>query len=401
MYNQWEYTLVCLQSLKENTPREDVQVIVVDNGSSDETPAQCPSLGRGLFGPRFEYIRLEENINFGPGCNLGASYAHAEFLFFLNNDTKCTPGWLEPLLNAFNGKTGAVGPLLLYPESNLVQHLGISFTPTNNLVHLHHCIPGASPLAQKQRKVQALTAAALLIPANIFARFGGFHEEYKNGYEDIDLCLSLGREGYKLKCIPESRIYHYTSKTAGRFDRDEENSRKFMHRAVDLVVADTHVHARKDGLRIGFNELLQLYYRLDEAKNRELFVWAENEEAGEVLKTLVRHPYWEEGYNLVQKWYGNDPYTAYNILHAQSLYFPLKYVYARLSKVAHKIGEKAQAESCMQEIREMGRYPGTEEYMNRLNSVRMWATRQNDSRLMRIYREMRAFPSLYESYPES
>lgn len=87
VFNQWALTAGCLRSLREHTQRDDVQVIVVDNGSADETAAACGPMGKELFGERFEHVRLEKNINFGPGCNLGASRADADFLFFLNNST--------------------------------------------------------------------------------------------------------------------------------------------------------------------------------------------------------------------------------------------------------------------------------------------------------------------------
>jgi len=387
--NEWEYTFACLSSLRENTCRKDVQVIVVDNGSSDKTPESCAGVGKEFFGSRFKYIRLQENINFGPACNLGASYAQSEFLFFLNNDTKCTPGWLEPLLNAFNGKTGAVGPLLLYPESDLVQHLGISFTPTDNLIHLYHCIPAVSPLARKQRKVQALTAAAFLIPAGIFRSCGGFYAEYKNGYEDIDLCLGLGREGYELKCVPQSRIYHYTSISAGRFDHHSDNSKVFTHRSASLIRADTHVLAGRDGLEVFFSDFLQICYRLPGDKSRELENWGETAKPGELLSCLDRYPYWEKGYALAREVYKRDPEEVFYILSRQSLYFPLKPVYGRLLKVARQLGREETASFCRRELRKMENYAGSREYLKRVKAIRNWAQKQNDARLMRLYRAMR------------
>ncbi|MFP4168661.1 MAG: glycosyltransferase family 2 protein [Desulfonatronovibrionaceae bacterium] len=389
VFNQWGYTSSCLKSLREHTPWENVQVLVVDNGSTDKTPALCAQVGNEIFGSRFEYIRLEENINFGPACNLGARTADAQFLFFLNNDTECTPGWLEPLLNAFNDKTGAVGPLLLYPESNLVQHLGISFTPTDNLIHLYHCIPAVSTLAQKGRKVQALTAAALMIRRDLFTFVGGFCEEYKNGYEDIDLCASLGREGYTLKCVPESRIYHYTSMSEGRFDHDSENCGVFMRRAASLVRADTHLHAAQDGLDIAFNELLQVYYRLGEDKSRELEKWSSDAAFKEIFRMLVKYPYWEQGYELALKRAGKEVSVAFDILHSQALYFPLKRVYARLAKTARACGELQEAEACLKELQKMDEYFLSEPYMQRLKCIRKWAQLDNDAGLMKVYRELR------------
>lgn len=172
VFNQWKLTADCLRSLREHTPDEDVQVIVVDNGSTDETAGACGVLGHELFGTRFEHVRLDENINFGPGCNLGASRADADFLFFLNNDTLLTPGWLAPLLTSFqnNLQQGAVGPLLLFPVTDRVQHVGVAFRPEKEGAHLYEQFPGDHPLVHVKRSLQAITGAALLIPRALFVQ---------------------------------------------------------------------------------------------------------------------------------------------------------------------------------------------------------------------------------------
>ena len=101
VFNNWELTRQCLSSLAENSPA-DLEVIVVDNGSTDETATGLEPLGQTLFEKHFRRIRFEENRNFAPACNAGAQAAHSEFLFFLNNDTIIRPGWLPPLLAEFS-----------------------------------------------------------------------------------------------------------------------------------------------------------------------------------------------------------------------------------------------------------------------------------------------------------
>ena len=114
VHNKWELTAACLRSLAEHTPGGDVAVIVVDNASADDTSGACPALGSSLFGRRFRYRRFENNRNFGPACNAGAALADSDLLFFLNNDTLLTPGWLPPLQDALAAEPDlvGVGPLL-------------------------------------------------------------------------------------------------------------------------------------------------------------------------------------------------------------------------------------------------------------------------------------------------
>src|SRR5205807_1738966 len=97
VHDQAFYTRVCLASLE---PEQDgAEVLVVDNGSSDATPAL---LGEWADGERRRRaLRFDENLGFGPACNAGAGAAGGELLVFLNNDTFVLPGWLEALLRPF------------------------------------------------------------------------------------------------------------------------------------------------------------------------------------------------------------------------------------------------------------------------------------------------------------
>ena len=112
VFNNWELTRACLQSLREHTSGIDVEVVVADNASSDATARELLPLGEALFHGRFQRLRFEKNRNFGPACNAGARAATAPFVFFLNNDTLPTPNWSAPLLEAFQAddSLGAVAP---------------------------------------------------------------------------------------------------------------------------------------------------------------------------------------------------------------------------------------------------------------------------------------------------
>lgn len=119
-WNLWDITAACLRSLARYTREENVEIVVVDNGSTDATHSELEPLGRALWGAAFCPVRLTENLGFARGCNTGAAAATGDLLFFLNNDTTMTPGWLPPLREALGrGRMGAVGPLLLYPNGTV------------------------------------------------------------------------------------------------------------------------------------------------------------------------------------------------------------------------------------------------------------------------------------------
>jgi GT2 family glycosyltransferase len=304
VFNQWALTADCLRSLREHTPDEDVQVIVVDNGSTDETAGSCGVLGQELFGERFEHLRLDENINFGPGCNLGAGRADAKFLFFLNNDTLLTSNWLPPLLASFEEtpRLGAVGPLLLFPESGRVQHLGVAFRPDREAIHLYEQFPADHPLVHVKRSLQAITGAALAIPRSLFLQSGAFFEGYKNGYEDFDLCFRLRRLEYKVSCCTKSKIYHLSSKTAGRFFCESSNRNIFLNRFSNDIVHDFPHIITNDGYLVTKDILGRMFFKLKNERRDELLRMIKNNKSLSFIWGIIcNEPLFIDGYDLLSR----------------------------------------------------------------------------------------------------
>src|SRR2546421_9392744 len=94
VHNQAFYSRVCLTSLERE--QGGAEVVVVDNGSTDGTPALLEEWSDPDGGRRF--VRCDANRGFGPACNAGAELATGELMVFLNNDTFVLRGWLSNLL---------------------------------------------------------------------------------------------------------------------------------------------------------------------------------------------------------------------------------------------------------------------------------------------------------------
>jgi hypothetical protein len=341
VFNQWALTRDCLRSLAECTP-EPIQTIVVDNGSTDETTQELDNLGGTLWGRSFTSIHSPENLGFARGCNLGAKKAESRTLIFLNNDTLLSPNWLTPLVRALENEKqlGAVGPLLLYPHSDRVQHAGITFLPGNQAEHLYEYFPASHPVVGKSRSLQALTAAALCISRKNFWLVNGFFEGFMNGCEDMDLCLNLGKQGFTMACVPESRVLHFTSRTPGRFDRDMENSALLISRHGPDLLPDIHIHAQKDGYDVQLNEWLLLSLCLPPEKTRELDEKAVGRTCAEWLDMVEREPLWKLGYDLVGDWLeGREAHTdAAHIRTLAAHFHPSRKTYVKLLHSTHKAG---------------------------------------------------------------
>jgi GT2 family glycosyltransferase len=383
VFNQWALTAGCLRSLREHTQRDDVQVIVVDNGSADETAAAGGPMGKEVFGERFEHVRLEENINFGPGCNFGASRGDADFLFFLNNDTLLTPGWLQPLLDAFQlrPRCGAVGPLLLYPDHGRVQHIGVTFTPDNHVRHLYHYLPGAHPAVLKNRELQAITGAALMIPEWVFGQAGRFWEEYRNGYEDLDLSCQIRGLGLTLHCMPSSRVFHLTSQTSGRFDAEKHNSKILSNRCRLCFQPDMHRFARADGYELRLTPALaaNIVKKRPQAD-------VQGFDMSRLWGEIQAEPLWEHGYErlfdiLFAKKMWSD---ARDLLALQQCFFSSEQVVTNMARVASRMGDVALLESSRKTLESLRREAASKETPKRLGAIKTWALESGDDVLLGI-----------------
>ncbi len=304
VHNKWELTAACLRSLAEHTPGGDVAVIVVDNASADDTSGACPALGSSLFGRRFRYRRFENNRNFGPACNAGAALADSDLLFFLNNDTLLTPGWLPPLQDALAAEPDlvGVGPLLAYPDDT-VQHLGIVITPAGGSIgHLYAGLPLAHPLARRRRRFPAITGAALMVSRALFLEAGGFCEAYVNGFEDVDFCLALAENGGVMSVIPESRVIHFESQTPQRRDHDEDNGRLLRARRDLSRFVNMPALAEEDDYVLRVEPDLQVRFGVPEERRKALLRRLRSARPfrpDHCLALLDEEPLWEEGYEML------------------------------------------------------------------------------------------------------
>jgi GT2 family glycosyltransferase/glycosyltransferase involved in cell wall biosynthesis len=211
VYGQFAHTLACLRALAAHPPAADVEVIVVDDASSDDTPALLPRI-EGL-----RYHRRDANGGFIAACNDGAALARGEFLAFLNNDTVPQPGWLDALLATFDAVPGAglVGAQLLYPDGRLQEAGGVVFRDGSAWNYGRFGSP-SDPRYGYLRDADYLSGAAIAIPRALFAAIGGFDAHYSPAYyEDTDLAFAVRAAGRRVLYQPAARVVHDEGATSG------------------------------------------------------------------------------------------------------------------------------------------------------------------------------------------
>lgn len=211
VFDQFAHTLACLRALTAHPPATPFEVIVVDDGSHDETVDALPR----ITGVR--YHRRAANGGFIAACNDGAMLARGNYLVFLNNDTIPQPGWLEALLGTFAQEpgTGLVGAQLLYPDGRLQEAGGVVFTDGSGWNYGKFESP-EDPRFAYLRDCDYVSGAAIAIPRALFATLGGFDTRYAPAYyEDTDLAFAVRATGHRVVYQPAARVIHVEGGTAG------------------------------------------------------------------------------------------------------------------------------------------------------------------------------------------
>ena len=211
VFNQFTHTLDCLRALAAYPPQAPVEIIVVDDGSSDETVSALPQV-QGL-----RYHRRAANGGFIAACNDGAALARGDYLVFLNNDTVPQPGWLDALLNTFDARpdAGLAGAQLLYPDGRLQEAGGVVFADGSGWNYGRFDHPGDCRYAYA-RDCDYASGAAIALPRALFAQLGGFDPRYAPAYyEDTDLAFAVRAAGRRVLYQPASRVVHMEGATSG------------------------------------------------------------------------------------------------------------------------------------------------------------------------------------------
>lgn len=234
----------CLRGIMKTSADLRYEIIVVDNGSSQENRVRLEALFETVrenkaAGPvRLLYHYEPMEFHFSEMCNLGAGKASGELLLFLNDDvelvdTGCLRGMAQMALRPF---TGAVGLKLLYPdgkETRRIQHAGITNLPMGPVHKLQFCSDEevyAFGRNRGRQNVLAVTAACLMVEKEKFLEAGGFAKELQVAFNDVDLCFRLYELDYENVCRCDSFAYHNESYSRGDDEAPEKLERLLRER---------------------------------------------------------------------------------------------------------------------------------------------------------------------------
>ncbi|MBD3795976.1 MAG: glycosyltransferase family 2 protein, partial [Epsilonproteobacteria bacterium] len=205
VYNSFDYTYKCLQSILENTPNIAYEIIIADDNSSDTTK----DINR--YAKNITVIRDGINRGFLLNCNNAAQYARGKYILFLNNDTQVQFHWLSSLLELIESDEtiGMVGSKLVYPDGRLQEAGGIIWNDASGWNYGRLDDP-TKPEYNYVKEVDYISGACIMIRKELWKKIGGFDVRYVPAYfEDSDLAFEVRKHGYKVMFQPKSIVVHF------------------------------------------------------------------------------------------------------------------------------------------------------------------------------------------------
>lgn len=246
--NHAELVRQCVESIRATVLEAAYDIVVVDHASTE--PEAVRYFAELAGEPNLRVLRYEGAFNFSAINNwaihqLPAGYSH---YLLCNNDIEALEvGWLERMLElAQQAEVGIVGAQLLYPDGRSIQHAGVCVGAFGIAEHYGKFLEVDRPKPDIRylgrlaiaHEVSAVTAACLLIRKDAFDAVQGMDETLAVGFGDVDLCLRVLAQGWRVLQCPPAVLIHHESYTRGKSigaDPHPEDSARFVARWGDFI----------------------------------------------------------------------------------------------------------------------------------------------------------------------
>jgi GT2 family glycosyltransferase len=214
-----------LPSVIEHSPAEHADIIVADNGSTDDSLALLQEHFPGV-----RIIRLDKNYGFAQGYNLAMQQVDAEYAVLLNNDVEVTAGWLDAPLSLMDGNpsVACVQPKIRsWRNRSFFEYAGAAGGYLDRYGYpfcrgrLLHIVEEDRGQYDTPADILWATGACLFLRTEIYRSAGGLDARFFAHQEEVDLCWRIRCRGYRLVYTPASTVYHVGAATLSA-----ENPRK-------------------------------------------------------------------------------------------------------------------------------------------------------------------------------
>lgn len=207
-----EHVYYCVRSILEKSHFNNYEVVIVDDGSGKGVSFLQEHIKNLVI------IRSVTKLTYPQKCNKAAEQAKGEYLLFLSHDTLVRKDWMAEMLDTFERMEGVgiVGSMHLNPDSKLNEAGGIVWKDGNGTKYGHGDEPEKAEY-NFMRETDYVSGSSMMVSKEIWEEAGGYDERYASrSCEDIDLCFTVRKLGYKVVYQPASVVVHYEGAVYGK-----------------------------------------------------------------------------------------------------------------------------------------------------------------------------------------
>jgi GT2 family glycosyltransferase/ubiquinone/menaquinone biosynthesis C-methylase UbiE len=229
-FNNLALNRLCLRSVLNDSDYPNVEVIIVDNASTDGTPDYLKE--QKSIDTRIKIILNSDNLGFASANNQGAAIARGEFLCFLNNDTVVSGNWLSTLVRHLQADStiGMIGPVTNAIGNEAQIKVGYERIEDMPDWSKTYCRKNRGQLID----ISMLAFFCVLVPKSIWENVGKLDEQFGKGmFEDDDYNRRVCDSGLKIKLARDSFVHHWQKASFNQLGNAEylriyhENQRKY------------------------------------------------------------------------------------------------------------------------------------------------------------------------------
>lgn len=207
-YNGGNEPIECLTSIKKlNYPQEKIEIIVVDNGSTDESASNIK-----LKFPEVNLVKNKHNLGFAKAVNQAIVKSSSPYIFVTNDDIVFEKNSVKKLVE-YSGKikdTAILGGKIFYKDKpRSIASAGYQL----------NIWTGAIKISERPNIIKEpdwVQGCAMLIPRKIIKTIGQFDEGFTHLFEDVDFCFRAKKAGFKVIFLPSAKFWHGESTTANK-----------------------------------------------------------------------------------------------------------------------------------------------------------------------------------------
>ncbi len=267
-----------LPALIKYTPNELAEIVVADNGSSDNSLALIQKEFPGV-----RVITFDKNYGFAEGYNKALDQTSSEYSVLLNSDVEVTPDWLLPLVEFMDLDTNVAAcqpKILAFYDRSRFEHAGASggFIDKFGFPFCRGRIFDKNEKDARQyddvTDIFWASGACLFIRTEVFKKEGGFDADFFAHMEEIDLCWRLKSRAYRISCVPKSSVYHVGGGTL----KAEHPHKTYLNFRNNLLLLYKNLPAKK------YFPVMIVRYFFDYIAALQMFVTGKKPNAMSVLK---------------------------------------------------------------------------------------------------------------------